>query len=42
MKIREFMKLGILSLNWASEHYELEFVKSLISRTRIKIIKTGI
>ena len=38
MKIREFMKLGILSLNWVSEHYELEFVKSLISRTKFKII----
>jgi len=32
------MKLGILSLNWASEHYELEFVKSLISRSGFDII----
>jgi len=37
-RIREFMKLGILSLNWASEHYELEFIKSLISKTSFKII----
>jgi ubiquinone/menaquinone biosynthesis C-methylase UbiE len=37
-KIHEVMKLGILSLNWASEHCELEFVKSLISGTRFEII----
>lgn len=32
------MKLGILSLNWASEHYELESVKSLISTLGFEII----
>ena len=37
-KIHEFLKLGILSLMWASEHYELEFVKSLISRSGFDII----
>jgi cyclopropane fatty-acyl-phospholipid synthase-like methyltransferase len=37
-KIHEFVKLGILSLTWASEHYELEFVKSLISRSGFNII----
>ena len=37
-KIHEFVKLGILSLTWASEHYELEFVKSLISRSGFDII----
>jgi cyclopropane fatty-acyl-phospholipid synthase-like methyltransferase len=37
-KIHEFVKLGILSLMWASEHYELEFVKSLISRSGFDII----
>ena len=29
-KIASFMKLGILSLTWASEHYSLEYVKSVI------------
>lgn len=33
-KIHEFVKLGILSLMWASEHYELEF----ISRSGFDII----
>lgn len=37
-KIHEFVKLGILSLMWASEHYELESVKSLISRSGFDII----
>jgi len=37
-KIHEFVKLGILSLTWASEHYELEFVKSLISRSGFDIV----
>ncbi len=37
-KIHDFMRLGILSLTWASEHYELEFVKSLISRSGFDII----
>jgi len=37
-KIHGFVKLGILSLTWASEHYELEFVKSLISRSGFDII----
>ena len=29
-KISSFMKLGILSLTWASEHYSLDYVKSTI------------
>jgi cyclopropane fatty-acyl-phospholipid synthase-like methyltransferase len=37
-KIHEFMRLGILSLTWASEHYELEYVKSLIARSGFEII----
>ena len=37
-KIHDFMRLGILSLTWASEHYELESVKSLISRSGFDII----
>ena len=38
LKIHEFMRLGILSLTWASEHYELEYVKSLIARSGFEII----
>lgn len=37
-KIHDFMQLGILSLTWASEHYELEFVKLLITRSGFDII----
>jgi cyclopropane fatty-acyl-phospholipid synthase-like methyltransferase len=37
-KIDDFMRLGILSLTWASEHYELESVKSLITRSGFEII----
>jgi cyclopropane fatty-acyl-phospholipid synthase-like methyltransferase len=37
-KIREFMRLGIVSLTWASEHYELEYLKSLIARAGFEII----
>jgi cyclopropane fatty-acyl-phospholipid synthase-like methyltransferase len=37
-KIRDFMRLGILSLTWASEHYDLESVKSLITRSGFEII----
>ena len=29
-KLSSFMKLGILSLTWASEHYSLDYVKSMI------------
>jgi cyclopropane fatty-acyl-phospholipid synthase-like methyltransferase len=29
-KLTSFMKLGILSLTWASEHYSLDYVKSAI------------
>jgi len=29
-KLASFMKLGILSLTWASEHYSLDYVKSTI------------
>jgi cyclopropane fatty-acyl-phospholipid synthase-like methyltransferase len=37
-KIHDFMRLGILSLTWASEHYELEYVKSLITRLGFEIV----
>jgi cyclopropane fatty-acyl-phospholipid synthase-like methyltransferase len=37
-KIHDFMRLGILSLTWASEHYDLESVKSLISTSGFEII----
>jgi cyclopropane fatty-acyl-phospholipid synthase-like methyltransferase len=37
-KIHEFMRLGIVSLTWASEHYELEYLKSLIARSGFEII----
>lgn len=32
-----FMKLGILSITWASEHYELEYVKSTFKANGFKI-----
>jgi cyclopropane fatty-acyl-phospholipid synthase-like methyltransferase len=37
-KIYDFMRLGILSLTWASEHYELESIKSLINRSGFEIV----
>ena len=37
-KIRDLLRLGILSLTWTSEHYELEFVKSLVNISGFKII----
>ncbi|MGB7956625.1 MAG: methyltransferase domain-containing protein [Candidatus Nitrosopolaris sp.] len=37
-KIHDFMRLGILSLTWASEHHELESVKSLIAKSGFEII----
>jgi len=37
-KIHELMRLGIVSLTWASEHYELEYLKSLIARSGFEII----
>jgi hypothetical protein len=37
-KIHDSMRLGILSLTWASQHYELETVKSLITRSGFEII----
>jgi cyclopropane fatty-acyl-phospholipid synthase-like methyltransferase len=33
---QQFKKLGILSLTWASEHYELENIKSLFNETGFK------
>jgi cyclopropane fatty-acyl-phospholipid synthase-like methyltransferase len=38
LKMREFMRLGIVSLMWASEHYELEYLKSLIARSGFEVI----
>jgi len=32
-----FVKLGILSITWASEHYELEYIKSSVESNRFKI-----
>ncbi|HXT84644.1 MAG TPA: hypothetical protein VN704_10010 [Verrucomicrobiae bacterium] len=32
-----FVKLGILSLTWASEHYELEYITSIIKSNRFLI-----
>ena len=37
-KIHGLIRLGILSLTWTSEHYELEYVKSLICRSGFGII----
>ena len=37
-KIPYFNRLGILSLTWTSEHYELEYVKSLITSSGFEII----
>ncbi|MGA9151184.1 MAG: hypothetical protein WBZ36_11450 [Candidatus Nitrosopolaris sp.] len=33
-----FKRLGILSLTWTSKHYELEYVKSLITNLGFEII----
>ncbi len=35
-----FLKLGILSVTWASEHYKLEFVKSMINSHGFQIEDT--
>jgi cyclopropane fatty-acyl-phospholipid synthase-like methyltransferase len=35
-----FMKLGILSLTWASEHYRLDYIKSVIINEGFKINET--
>jgi cyclopropane fatty-acyl-phospholipid synthase-like methyltransferase len=37
-KICDLVRLGILSLTWASEHYELESVKLLLSRSGFEIV----
>ena len=37
-KIRDLMRLGILSLTWTSQHYELESVKSLLNISGFKIL----
>lgn len=37
-KIPYFKRFGILSLTWTSEHYELEYVKSLITSSGFEII----
>jgi cyclopropane fatty-acyl-phospholipid synthase-like methyltransferase len=37
-KIPYFKRLGILSLTWTSERYELEYVKSLITSSGFEII----
>src|SRR5690348_11238669 len=36
-KLASFMKLGILSLTWASEHYSLDYVKSAIIKEGFQI-----
>ena len=36
---QQFMKLGILSLTWASEHYKLTNIKSMIKAAGFKIIE---
>jgi len=38
-KFGEVKRLGLLSFTWASEHYEFEFVKSLINNSGLKIIE---
>jgi cyclopropane fatty-acyl-phospholipid synthase-like methyltransferase len=37
--IQQFMELGILSLTWASEHYKLTNIKSMIKAAGFKIIE---
>jgi cyclopropane fatty-acyl-phospholipid synthase-like methyltransferase len=37
-KFEEVKRLGLLSFTWASEHYELEFIKSLVNNSSFKII----
>jgi len=37
-KIRDLVRLGIVSLTWTSEHYELESVKLLLSGSGFEII----
>ena len=36
-RVHPFFKLGILSLTWSSEHYELEYVKSVIEDNGFEI-----
>lgn len=36
--LKKLFKLGILNLTWSSEHYGLEYVKSVISRCHFKIL----
>jgi hypothetical protein len=35
---QEFMKLGILSFTWASEHYEYKNIKSMMNKVGFDII----
>lgn len=37
-KFEEIKRLGLLSFTWASEHYEFEFIKSLIKNSGFRII----
>lgn len=37
-KFEEIKRLGLLSFTWASEHYEIEFIKSLIKNSGFRII----
>jgi cyclopropane fatty-acyl-phospholipid synthase-like methyltransferase len=36
--LKKLFNLGILNLTWSSEHYGLEYVKSVISRCQFKIL----
>jgi len=38
-KFEEVKRLGLLSFTWASEHYEFDFIKSLINNSGFKIIE---
>ena len=38
LKFSSFRKLGILKFTWSSEHYELNFVKNLVSSCGFKIL----
>ncbi len=37
MPLPLFVKLGILSITWASEHYEFEYIKSTVKSNRFQI-----
>lgn len=37
-KFEEIKRLGLLSFTWASEHYEIEFIKSLVKNSGFRII----